>query len=254
MKTQIVTASFLALSSQVAADNRVPFFDNDPSTAYAPAYTFEYKPIDKDVLEICGDWGYVVTSNDLKSFFNKHPDLTERLLSIDNSLTQKKLVRLWAENDGFTHIFCGEREKNGTLGGLHYAPRYKALFDQNHISMCKLGTTNCFDPSKNEIVEDKGIYSIPVSYIKPDGREGLKPVNGYNLEMNADEILYEATRGYFKLNGRKGCFLNIPETNDYPAHTAVIVSTRNNAITTFYSVGPNGRKYNARRYNTKDCE
>ncbi|WP_414931493.1 EndoU domain-containing protein [Vibrio europaeus] len=246
---------FYGLSFSLLAGGSTPFFDDDPSTKFAPEYTFEANSIDEDVLKMCGEFGKQVSRKELKTLFETHPNLTKSLLSINQSLDLEKLIDIWYTKRGFTHIFCGEiKKKNGrySLGGLHYAPRYQQLFEMKKISMCQPGMTAC-TTKDNEVVEDQGIYSIPVSFKTPDGRE-FKAVNGYNIKMNADEILYEATRGFFKLNGEIGCFLDIPETGGYPAHTSVIVSTNGKGITTFYSVGPIGRANNEQQHENKDCK
>ncbi|MCG9677181.1 EndoU domain-containing protein [Vibrio sp. Isolate24] len=252
MKLAISSLALLFTAINVHAQ-QVPFFDDDPNTAFAPEYTFKNKPIDKEVLRICGEWGSGVSEQDLQSLFENYPDITKKLLSIDESLNIEKLVTLWTKNDGFDHIFCGERESDGSLGGLHYAPRYKELYEMGVISMCPPNNDKCFG-SGNEVVPEKGIYSIPTSYLNNESKWKLKPVNGYNMEMNADEILYQATKGYFDLADRRSCFHKIPQTNDHPEHYAVIVSVKGDEITTFYSVGPNGRKANSQRYGTSYCE
>ena len=252
MRFTILSLVLLLTATNLSA-KQTPFFDNDPDTIYAPQYTFIEKSIDKDVLRICGKWGNGVSNQDLHSLFENYPDITNKLLSIDDSLNINKLVKLWTNNDGFEHVFCGEKEEDGDLGGLHYAPRYKELYEIGVISMCPPNKADCFDIF-NEVVPEKGIYSIPVSYINNENKWKLKPVNGYNIEMNANEILYQATKGYFDLADRRSCFHKIPHTDAHPEHYAVIVSVTGDDITTFYSVGPDGKKANSKAYGTGYCK
>jgi len=226
------------------------FFDEDPATRFAPIYKGT-SAIDKEVLALCGDWGSQINSSALKAFFRGQSTILERVNRQPNirQMTFEQWFGSWTERHAFSHIFCGEPSTK-KLGGLHFAPRFKQAQDQGWATMCR-SDKPCTD-HKHAAIAEQGIYSVPVWYRIPNSeRFNKKPVSGYNLEMSADEILYEATLAFAhyskQISGKKSCIFSVFGNQHYPQHKAVAAMTPT-ALITFYSAGPGGVQHSINRY------
>jgi len=263
-----MTLLLACLTFSTSAIAGTPFFDNNSSTSFTPEYLVQEKAIDDDVLQTCGDWGETVKTEDVKKLLSNYPEVIATTIQLAGDmgkhLTIEKMVDIWTAKHAFTHVFCGQPRKDtrgkNKLGGLHYAPRFKQGFAKGWISMCKKGkkVESCIKADTHEYIASEGTYSIPVVFLSKDGDMETKLVSGYNLYMNADEILIEGTLAYLlfskSLNSgvKDGCFhsVNQSENSGYKKHEAV-AAMRPKGLITFYSVGPLGKAYSIENYKTK---
>jgi hypothetical protein len=216
----------------------VPFFDsndqpNDP-TPPPPALS----AFDGAMLRVCGDWGTRPTQAAFRTALDDasldadvtriHQALGGSILSPQGGLKQFKdeLASVWFEQDGFRHIFCGEPTEQ-TIGGLHFVGRYLEMQEKGWGGLA----AQC---NKTEI--EPPVYTFGVSFLTPGGRVRTACPKGYGLNLDAIEILVEATKA-FKLmlsrtSGKAMCLHRVAEPNTRP-YLAVFV-IKSNAVRTFY--------------------
>lgn len=240
----------LFLSPAIAFES---FFDNDPNTRHAPELPI-LDAFDLGVLSVCGGWGGRV---DKQAFIRLLKDVRHEstVRMIYNGLDGRvktpqplagfiaELANVWFSKNAFEHIFCGE-PNDRNLGGMHFVGRF--------IQAQKYGWAGYVSVTKNAHASDKcrkdkesidaPIYSTAIEYAAHDERK-IKCVSGYNVEMNAAEILLEATLAYrvartTRSHGKYACLHRVPSTVNYSSHYAVLVID-NDSIRTFYPLtGP----------------
>ncbi len=254
--TTRIVALLPVLLIPVAAMAYQPFFDNDPQTRHAPRDP-ELTEFDLEVLELCGDWGAEVEAVDFERMMLKpgNAAVVDRLYkALDGRIFGKTssreafvhdLRRVWFEQKGFKHVFCGEPGEGRDLGGLHYAARYWQAQDRNWAGYRRLNAnlearalTKCREFYLKERIRPP-VYSIGIEF-KNERRphNNVKCLSGYNLEMSAEEILIAGTRAFKQANKRVGknskeaCLYETrPEGKTVHFSTLVI---KQRALRTFY--------------------
>ena len=247
------------------------FFDDDPVTRHAPVEP-EMTDLDLEVLMLCGGWGAEVEARDFERMMLKRENagVLDRLgeavgRRIYGKAEQpeelvRQLRRVWFEQKGFKHVFCGEPGYGGYLGGLHYAPRYWQLQDENWGGYRKLKR----DVQKRPLEKcRKGylreriappVYSVGVEFKDPTGgRNGVKCLSSYNRLMSAEDVLIAGTLAFKQANKRvpknaKEACLFETRRSDVPTHYSTMV-IKQRALRTFY---PQAEKRPYCKKNRKD--
>ena len=215
-----------------------PFFDlvdqrDDPAPP-PPALT----GFDRAVLAVCGGWGAKVPVGRFRHMLDDpalaadvgrmHQALDGRVLGQHQDLPgfKDQLAGVWFRAGGFRHTLCGEPGEQ-RLGGLHFAGRY--------LDMQEHGWGGRFDLcDRSEIAPP--IYTIGVRYRTPSGGMATACPKGYAHNLDALEIIVEATRALKHLqarpSGRASCLHAVREA-PHRDYLAVFVA-RDGAIRTFY--------------------
>jgi len=234
-----------------------PFFDENKATYYAPEEP-ELTDLDLDVLLLCGDWGAEVKAVDFEAMMlsANNKALLKRLRhSLGDRIFYKaendeqfihQLRRVWFEQKGFQHVFCGEPDYYN-LGGFHYSARYWQAQDEGWAGYRKLykninkrPLAKCRKFYLKENIKPP-IYSIGVNYSDPQsGRQRVKCISGYNREMNAEAILIAGTRAFKQANRRvaknskEACLYKSRQENISDHYSQMVIKQR--AIRTFYPI------------------
>lgn len=216
-----------------------PFFDEDDRgpddpTPRPPALN----ALDRAVLKVCGGWGSRPKPAEFRAMLDD-PALAGEVDRIYRALDggilagrrppaqfKDELTSVWFDEDGFRHVFCGE-PSGGTVGGLHFAGRYLQMQEEGWGGMA----ARC---NKTEIAPP--IYTFGVRY--RIARGGLRTAcpKGYGLNLDASEILIEATKGLKlmlpRTSGKAMCLKKVaePGQRDYLA----VFVIKNGAVRTFY--------------------
>lgn len=224
----------------------LPFFDdvdnpvsvnNGTADITPPAPTVT--PFGKALLAVCGEPSTSVTRDAFKGLMRAHPEVLDRIMRFtggrvfadrpvrsDVEAYLEDLTDAWFAIHGFDHIFCGEPQPGGSVGGLHYHGRYLEL--QANETACRLPPNH-----KNEVVPDV-IYTMGVR-VTVDGRSAQSPVKGYGLTLSAEDILKVVTRALAEnptlSTSSVGCLLDV--TDDEHQFTTVFVRRRS-GVRTFY--------------------
>ena len=246
----------LAVFWSISAAAFEPFFDNDPKTRHAP----EDPPLtdfDLEVLELCGSWGGEVKAVDFDSMMLKPANapvvkrmreaLGNRIFSKADSDKQfvYELRRVWFQQKGFKHVFCGEPGEGRDLGGFHYAARYWQAQDSGWAGYRRLNANQSARPLEKcrkfylkERVKHP-VYSVGVSFKNPHRpRNNAKCLSGYNWEMSAEDILIAGTRAFKQANKRVGknskeaCLFETKPKGKTPHFSTMVIKQR--ALRTFY--------------------
>ena len=233
-----------------------PFFDNNPATRHAPVEP-EMTDFDLEVLLLCGGWGAEVDAVDFEQMMLKQENaaVLERIgKALGNRIygraeqrdeLVRQLRRVWFEQKGFKHAFCGEPGYSGYLGGLHYAPRYWQLQDEGWGGYRKLKKAvhkrpleKCRKGYLRERIAPP-LYSVGVEFKDPSGgRNGVKCLSGYNRLMSAEDILIAGTLAFKQANKRvpknaKEACLFETRRPEVPTHFSTLV-IKQRALRTFY--------------------
>jgi len=192
------------------------------------------------VNDLCGDFGARVNREGFKSLLDAHPDILERIRDFAEGRVfpgrsaptgaggyLDDLAEAWFAAHGFGHIFCGERGREGSVGGLHFRGRYLQL--QRDGVACRLSNNR-----DDEEVAPGVVYSVGVK-IRANGRSAQSDRKGYGLTLGAEDILKLVTRAFAEnpASGRsnQGCLLSVQD--DGKRFKAVFV-WRREGIRTFY--------------------
>jgi len=248
-----------------------PFFDDDPATRHAPADP-PMTDLDLDVLLLCGGWGAEVEARDFERMMLKkeHSGVLERIgKAVGHRIYGKaqqpeelvrQLRRVWFEQKGFKHVFCGEPGDGGYLGGLHYAPRYWQLQDEGWGGYRKLKRDvgkRPLEKCRKHYLRERiapPVYSVGVEFQDPaGGRNGVKCLSGYNRLMSAEDLLIAGTLAFKQANKRvpknaKEACLFETRRPDVPKHYSTLV-IKQRALRSFY---PQAEKKPYCRKNRKD--
>jgi hypothetical protein len=217
---------------------------------------------DEAVLSVCGGWGRRV---DKQVFINllqdtRHDKVGETIYrGVDGTVrTQQsrsrfvaELANIWFSENGFAHVFCGEPSKRD-LGGMHFFGRYLQAQQQGwagYISVTgdQRAREKC---RKDKESIDSPIFATAIQYTVNNARN-IKCLSGYDTEMNAADILIEATRAYKtarakRSHGKFVCLHHVAGTASYSSHYAVFV-TDGDGIRTFYPLTSSGFQQQRKR-------
>ena len=252
-----------------------PFFDEDPATKFAPEDP-DLIDLDLDVLELCGDWGARVEAVDFERMLLRESN-RESLKRIYQALHQRvyrktddltdfvaQLRRVWFEQKGFKHVFCGEPGEGADLGGLHYAARYWQAEDNGWAGYRKLKQnykSRPLEKCRKFFLKEKlahPIYSISVEFKNPqDPGNSVKCLSGYHHQLNAERLLIAGTMAFKQANKRAG--KNAKEACLYPTqipgvakhHSLLVIKQR--ALRTFYPVADKKPYCKKNKKNFRDC-
>ncbi|MCU7960766.1 MAG: EndoU domain-containing protein [gamma proteobacterium symbiont of Bathyaustriella thionipta] len=235
-----------------------PFFDNDPSSRYAPQDP-PLTDFDLDVLLLCAGWGDEVKATDFEQMLLAPSNslvlarirqaLASRIYTRSESDRQfvRELRRLWFEQKGFKHVFCGEPSID-RLGGLHYAARYWQAQDEGWAGYRPLKADYKKRPQpacrkfflRQQIKPP--VYSISMEYRRPQqAASGIKCLGGYNREMSAEDILIAATaafkQAYRRLRQKRGsntqaCLYAVNLAGKSKHYSTLVI--KRDALRTFY--------------------
>ena len=231
------------------------FFDQNKNTYFAPEDP-QLTDLDLDVLELCGKWGSHVEAVDFEKMMLKkaNQNIVERLKKIlgkrifssavDNKDFVHQLRRVWFEQKGFQHVFCGEPNRYD-LGGFHYAARYWQAQDKQWAGYRKLKKnykqrpiTKCRQFYLKEQIRPP-IFNTSISYIDPESKkQKVKCVSGYHHLMSAEDILLAGTQAFKQANKRvsknaKEACLFETKLKGIPKHYNKLV-IKQRALRTFY--------------------
>ncbi len=251
-----VLLAFLFLSSSHVMALEA-FFDEDIRTRYAPQEP-ELTDLDLDVLMLCGDWGAEVKAVDFETMMRTKGNqavVTRLRKALGNRIFSKakndrdfihQLRRVWFEQKGFQHVFCGEPDRY-SLGGFHYAARYWQAQDKGWAGYRKLAKNinqrpiaKCQKFYLQEKINDP-VYSVSIAYIAPQtNRQKVKCLSGYNREMNAERLLLAGTRAFKQANRRVGkntkeaCWYQTRQKGIKANYNQMVIKQR--ALRTFYPI------------------
>lgn len=242
-----------------------PFFDNDLSTIYAPAFPGLHQ-VDHSVLELCGRWGtklekkafakWVAGAKGEPWFLSLKSQIDPSVYSRDKVSFEDWLSRVWTQRDGFLHIFCGEPNKQ--LGGMHYFARYWQAQEQGWARMLLAGdpeiSTVC---RKLRSVAEDGVFTLAIGWKNRQHAEKVKCVSGYHLDLNADELLLLGTKAFVSAvestpNVDGACLYHAEKTEGFREHYSLLV-IQNRAIRTFYPLTEKDVSHK-RRKGMGDCK
>lgn len=188
----------------------------------------------------CGPAGKKVSPDEFKQLLRNHPEVLGRI----KAFTQDKvfanrpaqaateaylndLTEAWFAVHAFDHIFCGEPEANGPIGGLHYAGRYVQL--QQTGEACRMDNYR-----QNEVVPGV-LYSMGAT-MRFGNNTARSSIKGYGLTLSAEDLLKVATRAFAEnpTDSRdKSTACLAPIQDEGQRFTAVFVR-RSGGIRTFY--------------------
>jgi len=234
-----------------------PFFDDDPKTRWAPPDP-ELTDLDLDVLMLCGRWGGRVEAVDFEQMMLKpeHRETLERIhaalggrifsKAVDMQDFVHQLRRVWFEQKGFKHVFCGE-PGDGGLGGLHYAPRYWQAQDEGWAGYRRLKADHrkrSEEKCRRFYIKEKirpPIFTTSIEFINPESpRDKVKCMGGYHRDLNAERLLIAGTQGFKQANKRVGrnskeaCLVETRLPGVAPFYSTLVIKSR--ALRTFYPV------------------
>lgn len=215
-----------------------PFFDNDNNTKFSPSLP-KIEDFDKEILDVCGNWGDSVDPIVFKRFlkgYNNGRELTSLYETFKKDFNSRdhfldEFTNIWFKENGFVHIFCGEPKKGDYLGGLHFFARLNQAHEKGWAKQV----------SKEYQSANDDTYMIGVEFKNKDAKyEVSKNPKSYNLTMNAEDIFIEATKAYLYYykqvgNNKKGLTWFVNKSHLYNKHKAKIV-IQNGAIVTFYPI------------------
>ena len=215
-----------------------PFFDNDDRPNDPTPRPPNLNAFDRAMLKVCGDWGARPTLAAFRSALDDPSlaaDVDRIFQGLDGSVLgprrepaqfKDELASVWFDEGGFRHVFCGE-PSGGTIGGLHFVGRYLQMQEQGWGGLA----ARC---NRTEIAPP--IYTFGVRYRIPRGGLRTACPKGYALNLDASEILIEATKA-FKLmlprsSGKAMCLHRVAEPNERPYLTVFVI--KNGAVRTFF--------------------
>jgi hypothetical protein len=215
-----------------------PFFDTDDRPNDPTPRPPTLNAFDQAMLQVCGSWGSRPTSAAFRAKLDEpalaadvdriYQALDGRILGDRREPKQFKdeLATVWFGEDGFRHVFCGEPSEQ-TIGGLHFVGRYLQMQEQGWGGLA----AQC---SATEIVPP--VYTFGVRFRTPGGQVRTACPKGYALNLDASEILIQATKA-FKLmlprsSGKAMCLYQVAEPGVSPYLAVFVIKTE--AVRTFY--------------------
>lgn len=192
------------------------------------------------VNTVCGSAGNKVSPDAFKQLMRQHPEVLARIKAFTqdkifanrpaNTATEgylQDLTEAWFAVHAFEHIFCGEPEANGPIGGMHYVGRYLQL--QQTGEACRMDNLR-----QNEVVPSV-LYSMGV-IMRFGNYTARSSIKGYGLTLSAEDLLKLGTRAFAEnptdsRDKTTACLL--PVEDDGYRFTSVF-ARRSAGIRTFY--------------------
>ena len=206
---------------------------------------------DQQVLNTCGAFGSGVSVDQVRSLFEKNPDIVAQIKqAVEESVVpppgmpvrrQSKevfiedLVEMWTGQRGFEHIFCGQVRGN-QISGLHFAARYYELQRKGIAGRLP------FNQRQEEVIAGL-VYTVGIQ-AKVNGRVVNDRKGGYSYVSSALEILIDGTRAYtqFKINSGQNnsvCLYNAEDIETLQKFKAVFVKNDRGIVTMYPDATPN---------------
>lgn len=230
-----------------ATTNCLPFFDNSHNPVRLKNGLADITPpapnIDafgQAVNAVCGSIGTKVSAEAFKQMLSNHPEVLAQI----KTFTQDKvfanrpaktnpedylndLTEAWFAVHAFEHIFCGEPEANGPIGGLHYVGRYLQL--QQTGEACRMDNLR-----QNEVVPNV-LYSMGV-IVHFGNYTARSSIKGYGLTLSAEDLLKLGTRAFAdnpteSHDKTTACLLPIQDDGQ---HFTAVFARRSAGIRTLY--------------------
>lgn len=190
---------------------------------------------DRDLLQVCGNLGDRVHSEDFKALMKAYPVVLQRISqAVDGEIFPGRnteaefledLTKIWFKRQGFKHIFCGEIH-GLKIKGMHYVGRY--------LQLQELGLAGRlpYNWQAEEVIPDV-IYTVGI--LLKYGKETLiDRRTGYALITDAIELLIAATQAFkTESRGKTVCTFSVLDREVGQSYPAVFVK-EDNAIVTFY--------------------
>ncbi|HZW88366.1 MAG TPA: hypothetical protein VFF12_04750, partial [Myxococcaceae bacterium] len=212
--------------------------DSPPLFQGMPALT----AADREVLGICpARPDASVSRGDVERFFRAHlddPRIQRALSRAGRSGNREEavawLTRLWVgtgPRNAFTHVFCGDDWTRGSIGGLHWLPRYAQLEQEGKV--CYRG------PTQGSSALNGGQYTFRFVGVLPWSC-ATKPVGGFTADHDPLTLIALATRAFVRCCPRDGRnsvgVYGAPDLG--PRRFKIACGTRNGTygIATFYPV------------------
>lgn len=194
---------------------------------------------DRAVNDLCGAPGHRVPRDAFRTLLRDHTEVltalraftgdrvfADRPAPTDEAAFLNDLADAWFNIHAFDHIFCGEPDPGGQIGGLHFHGRYWQL--QQDGLACRLS-----NDQQAEVVPG-AIYTFGAR-MQVGGDSAQSPIKGYGYTLSAMDILKVATRAFLENpttnNQSTACLLDL--SDDGKAFVTVFVR-RANGIRTFY--------------------
>ncbi len=226
----------------------LPFFDDvDNPVKVAVGGMVDITPpapplnaFDQAVNDLCGAPGKVVSPAEFQDMLRNHADVLQRIRSFTGNRVYanrpepasdaaylQDLTEAWFNLKAFDHIFCGQPEAGGAIGGLHFYGRYAQL--QASGGACRMDNYR-----QNEVVPGV-LYSMGATMKAANGGIARSSIKGYGLTLNAEDILKAATRAFAEnpTDATESTACMLPVADDGKQFTVVFVR-RSNGIRTFY--------------------
>ena len=206
---------------------------------------------DQQVLNTCGAFGSGVSVDQVRSLFEKNPDIVAQIKkAVEESVVplpgmpirrQSKevffedLVSMWTGQRGFEHIFCGQVRGN-EIKGLHFAARYYELQRKGIAGRLP------FNQREEEVIAGL-VYTVGIQ-ARVNGRVLNDRKGGYSYVSSALEILIDGTRAYtqFKINSGQNnsvCLYNAEDIETLQKFKAVFVKNDRGIVTMYPKAIPN---------------
>ncbi|MFN3359954.1 MAG: EndoU domain-containing protein [Pseudanabaenaceae cyanobacterium] len=200
---------------------------------------------DREMAAICGAPGTAVSATTFKNAMKKYPAELNRIMQFtgyrvfgnrpaqytnpDQYLDQLAAAWFDPNTKGFDHIFCGEPEPGGKVGGLHFHARYLDLQEKG------LAGRLLNNSSKQEIVPGV-IYTIGVRMRNASGGISESAIKGYGYTLSAEDLLKFVTKAFrdnpsSNTASSDGCILDV---TDDGKNFKTMFFRRASGIRTFY--------------------
>lgn len=236
-----------APSATIVANNCLPFFDNSNNPVKLKNGLADITPpapsldtFGQAVNAVCGSAGTKVSPEAFKQMLRNHSEVLARI----KSFTQDKvfanrpaktnpedylhdLTEAWFAVHAFEHIFCGEPEANGPIGGLHYVGRYLQL--QQTGEACRMDNLR-----QNEVIPNV-LYSMGV-IMRFGNYTARSSIKGYGLTLSAEDLLKLGTRAFAEnpTESRDKTLACLLPVQDEGQNFTTVFARRNSGIRTFY--------------------
>jgi len=198
--------------------------------------------VDREVLGMCpARPDASVSRGDVERFFRAHVDdpRIQRALSRAGRSGNREenvawLTGLWVgtgPRNAFTHVFCGDDWTRGSIGGLHWLPRYAQLEQEGKV--CYRG------PAHGSSALGGGQYTVRFVGVSPWSC-AVKPVGGFTVDHDPVALIALGTRAFVRCCPRQGRnavgVYGAPDLG--PRRFKIACGTRNGTygIATFYPV------------------